>query len=142
MEKKKSQKAKAKSSEGRKQLSCVRVIQRNLVYIVGLPLNLADEEVVSLQLSLSLSLSHARAHTHTQAHTQQCVRLFLNFRDRCQYFMTFHAFICSFSSVENILVSMGRFSKYLCLVRLLVLFSNIKTIRVVCKFYVSIMSVF
>lgn len=44
----KSQKAKAKSSEGRKQLSSVRVIQRNLVYIVGLPLNLADEEVYSL----------------------------------------------------------------------------------------------
>ncbi|KAF4354613.1 hypothetical protein F8388_009604 [Cannabis sativa] len=42
----KSQKAKAKSSEGRKQLSSVRVIQRNLVYIVGLPLNLADEELL------------------------------------------------------------------------------------------------
>ncbi|XP_012571318.1 uncharacterized protein [Cicer arietinum] len=40
----KSQKAKSKSSEGRKQLSSVRVIQRNLVYIVGLPLNLADED--------------------------------------------------------------------------------------------------
>ncbi|XP_024031778.1 uncharacterized protein LOC21394467 isoform X3 [Morus notabilis] len=47
MEKKmKSQKAKTKSSEGRKQLSSVRVIQRNLVYIVGLPLNLADEELL------------------------------------------------------------------------------------------------
>lgn len=46
----KSQKAKAKSSEGRKQLSSVRVIQRNLVYIVGLPLNLADEDVYSASL--------------------------------------------------------------------------------------------
>ncbi|KAL5581165.1 hypothetical protein UlMin_013607 [Ulmus minor] len=47
MEKKvKSQKAKTKSSEGRKQLSSVRVIQRNLVYIVGLPLNLADEDLL------------------------------------------------------------------------------------------------
>jgi len=46
MEKKmKNQKAKSKSSEARKQLSSVRVIQRNLVYIVGLPLNLADEDV-------------------------------------------------------------------------------------------------
>lgn len=46
MEKKiKSQKGKNKTSEGRKQLSSVRVIQRNLVYIVGLPLNLADEDV-------------------------------------------------------------------------------------------------
>ncbi|KAE8678931.1 hypothetical protein F3Y22_tig00111402pilonHSYRG00490 [Hibiscus syriacus] len=42
----KSQKAKTKSSEGRKQLSTVRVIQRNLVYIVGLPLNLADEDIL------------------------------------------------------------------------------------------------
>lgn len=46
MEKKmKNQKSKSKSSDGRKQLSSVRVIQRNLVYIVGLPLNLADEDV-------------------------------------------------------------------------------------------------
>ncbi|XVF46415.1 hypothetical protein PTKIN_Ptkin03bG0024800 [Pterospermum kingtungense] len=42
----KSQKAKNKPSEGRKQLSSVRVIQRNLVYIVGLPLNLADEDLL------------------------------------------------------------------------------------------------
>ncbi|XP_021809148.1 uncharacterized protein LOC110752737 isoform X1 [Prunus avium] len=42
----KSQKAKVKSTEGRKQLSSVRVIQRNLVYIVGLPLNLADEDLL------------------------------------------------------------------------------------------------
>ncbi|GLT43258.1 hypothetical protein SLA2020_172220 [Shorea laevis] len=42
----KSQKAKTKSLEGRKQLSSVRVIQRNLVYIVGLPLNLADEDLL------------------------------------------------------------------------------------------------
>lgn len=41
----KNQKAKSKSSDGRKQLSSVRVIQRNLVYIVGLPLDLADEDV-------------------------------------------------------------------------------------------------
>lgn len=46
MEKKqKSQKGKIKTSEGRKDLGAVRVIQRNLVYIVGLPLDLADEDV-------------------------------------------------------------------------------------------------
>ncbi|KAI3760440.1 hypothetical protein L1987_50835 [Smallanthus sonchifolius] len=44
--KQKSQKGKTKTSEGRKQLSSVRVIQRNLVYIVGLPLNLADEDLL------------------------------------------------------------------------------------------------
>ncbi|GFZ13189.1 RNA binding (RRM/RBD/RNP motifs) family protein [Actinidia rufa] len=47
MEKKvKLQKAKSKGSESRKHLSSVRVIQRNLVYIVGLPLNLADEDLL------------------------------------------------------------------------------------------------
>ncbi|XP_065866548.1 uncharacterized protein [Euphorbia lathyris] len=46
MERKKSQKTKSKPSDGRKQLSSVRVIQRNLVYIVGLPLNLADEDLL------------------------------------------------------------------------------------------------
>ncbi|CAN1249403.1 CCR4-NOT transcription complex subunit 4, partial [Linum perenne] len=50
-ERKKSQKSKTKPSEGRKQLSSVRVIQRNLVYIVGLPLNFADEDVMSLLCS-------------------------------------------------------------------------------------------
>ncbi|KAM7527871.1 hypothetical protein LguiB_031281 [Lonicera macranthoides] len=42
----KSHKTKSKISEGRKQLSSVRVIQRNLVYVVGLPLNLADEDLL------------------------------------------------------------------------------------------------
>lgn len=57
MEKKmKNQKAKSKSSEARKQLSSVRVIQRNLVYIVGLPLNLADEDVNFLPRMLSNSI--------------------------------------------------------------------------------------
>ncbi|KAL3829150.1 hypothetical protein ACJIZ3_017952 [Penstemon smallii] len=42
----KSQKGKSKTSEGRKQLGSVRVIQRNLVYVVGLPLNFADEELL------------------------------------------------------------------------------------------------
>lgn len=38
-------KGKSKTSEGRKQLNSVRVIQRNLVYVVGLPLSFAEEEV-------------------------------------------------------------------------------------------------
>ncbi|KAL0460655.1 UNVERIFIED_CONTAM: putative general negative regulator of transcription C16 [Sesamum latifolium] len=42
----KSQKGKNKTSEGRKQLASVRVIQRNLVYVVGLPLNFADEDLL------------------------------------------------------------------------------------------------
>lgn len=48
MEKKlKSQKGKSKTLEGRKQLGSVRVIQRNLVYVVGLPLSFADEDVIN-----------------------------------------------------------------------------------------------
>ncbi|KAG0466360.1 hypothetical protein HPP92_017940 [Vanilla planifolia] len=43
----KSYKAKPKASaETRKQLSTVRVIQRNLVYIIGLPANLCDESLL------------------------------------------------------------------------------------------------
>ncbi|KAK7345607.1 hypothetical protein VNO77_16214 [Canavalia gladiata] len=44
--KRKMQKLRPKSSDGRKHLSDVRVIQRNLVYIIGLPLSHADEEVL------------------------------------------------------------------------------------------------
>ncbi|KAI8573760.1 hypothetical protein RHMOL_Rhmol01G0301200 [Rhododendron molle] len=47
MEKKvKLQRTKSKTLDGRKHLSNVRVIQRNLVYIVGLPLDLVDEDLL------------------------------------------------------------------------------------------------
>lgn len=49
----KSQKGKSKILEGRKQLDSARVIQRNLVYVVGLPLNFADEDVSITLLLLS-----------------------------------------------------------------------------------------
>ncbi|XP_024991457.1 uncharacterized protein LOC112525527 isoform X1 [Cynara cardunculus var. scolymus] len=39
-------KAKPKPNEGRKDLSNVRVIQRRMAYIIGLPLDLADEELL------------------------------------------------------------------------------------------------
>ncbi|KAK1562738.1 hypothetical protein Q3G72_016347 [Acer saccharum] len=42
--KQKTQKAKPKASEGRMHLTNISVVQRNLVYIIGLPLNLANEE--------------------------------------------------------------------------------------------------
>ncbi|XP_006293444.2 uncharacterized protein LOC17890170 [Capsella rubella] len=44
-DRKKSQKVKAKPSEGRKDLTGVRVIQRNLVYVMSLPFDLADEDL-------------------------------------------------------------------------------------------------
>lgn len=55
MEKKTKAKSKSKTSDGRKQLTSVRVVQRNLVYIMGLPLDLADEDVcTSVFVLLSL----------------------------------------------------------------------------------------
>jgi CCR4-NOT transcription complex subunit 4 len=85
MERKKSHKAKTKPSEGRKQLSSVRVIQRNLVYIVGLPLNLADEDVFSLSLPPLSS------------------PIFLNL------LLSVFEILSSFCSTESILVNTGRF---------------------------------
>ncbi|KAK4351496.1 hypothetical protein RND71_030809 [Anisodus tanguticus] len=41
-----SRKGKSKTADSRKQLSNVRVVQRNLVYIMGLPLSLADEDLL------------------------------------------------------------------------------------------------
>lgn len=55
MEKKVKSKSKGKTPDGRKNLSNVRVIQRNLVYIVGLPLTLADEDVCISPFLLALS---------------------------------------------------------------------------------------
>ncbi|KAL1818939.1 hypothetical protein ACET3Z_013808 [Daucus carota] len=46
VEKKVKLKSKSRTPDGRKNLSTVRVIQRNLVYVAGLPLNLADEDLL------------------------------------------------------------------------------------------------
>lgn len=43
-----SRKGKSKTADSRKQLSNVRVVQRNLVYVMGLPLSLADEDVCTV----------------------------------------------------------------------------------------------
>ncbi|XP_073110679.1 uncharacterized protein [Elaeis guineensis] len=44
--KQKLQKAKLKTSEGRSDLTTIRVIKRNLVYVAGLPAKIADEETL------------------------------------------------------------------------------------------------
>ncbi|XP_076911740.1 putative general negative regulator of transcription C16C9.04c [Bidens hawaiensis] len=44
--KQKQPKAKHKPNEGRKDLSSVRVIQRKMAYIIGLPISLADEDLL------------------------------------------------------------------------------------------------
>ncbi|KAL8146207.1 hypothetical protein AgCh_004086 [Apium graveolens] len=46
VDKKVKSKSKSKAPDGKKNLSSVRVIQRNLVYIMGLPLTLADEDLL------------------------------------------------------------------------------------------------
>ncbi|KAI5058417.1 hypothetical protein GOP47_0026587 [Adiantum capillus-veneris] len=67
-------KAKTKAAEGRKNLSNVRVIQRNLVYVVGIPAALADEETLErkeyfgqygkiLKISVSKTGSHSSQHS-------------------------------------------------------------------------------
>ncbi|GAB2275058.1 hypothetical protein Dimus_009827 [Dionaea muscipula] len=79
IERKKSQKAKSKTSEGRKQLTSVRVIQRNLVYIVGLPFNLADEDLLQRKeyfgqygKVLKVSISRTSAGTIQQFQNSTC----------------------------------------------------------------------
>lgn len=88
-DRKKSQKVKPKHSEGRKDLTGVRVIQRNLVYVVGLPLELADEDVILQAKHISLTLIFPLERNHP-----------------------FHLInvysVCSFFSVENTLVNMGK----------------------------------
>ena len=44
--KQRDQKRKQKVMENRKHLANVRVVQRNLVFVVGLPMRLADPEVI------------------------------------------------------------------------------------------------
>ncbi|CAK9177966.1 unnamed protein product [Ilex paraguariensis] len=77
--KSKSQKPKNRTSEGRKQLGNVRVIQRNLVYIVGLPLNLADEDLLQRDeyfgqygKVLKVSISRTAAGTIQQCANNTC----------------------------------------------------------------------
>lgn len=72
----KSHKSKAKVAESRKHLSDVRVIQRNLVYVVGIPPSLANEKNLErreffgqygkiLKVSISCSSSHSAQHSTT-----------------------------------------------------------------------------
>ncbi|KAG5515422.1 hypothetical protein RHGRI_036465 [Rhododendron griersonianum] len=73
------QKPRSKTSDGRKQLSNVRVIRRNLAYIVGLPLNLADEDLLQRReyfsqygKVLKVSISRTAAGTIQQFANNTC----------------------------------------------------------------------
>lgn len=111
VEKKKSQKGKSKALEGRKQLGSVRVIQRNLVYVVGLPLNFADEDVIATPFF-------------------------------CLYPIPLHIFpvllllfvlVCSYSSIEIILVSMVRCRRCQYLEQQLVPYNSLQIVHAVCR---------
>ncbi|XP_059660656.1 uncharacterized protein LOC132307019 isoform X2 [Cornus florida] len=98
----KSQKSKSKTSEGRKQLSSVRVIQRNLVYIVGLPLNLADEEVLQRKeyfaqygkvLKVSISRTAAGAIQHFANNTCSVYITYSKEEDAVRCIQSVHGFV-------------------------------------------------
>ena len=55
-QKSKPQKPKMKKPEVSKDLTSVRVIQRSMAYVIGLPLRLADENVRSFSTLVSSSL--------------------------------------------------------------------------------------
>lgn len=55
-------KAKPKTNEVRKDLTNVRVIQRKMAYVIGLPLSIADEDVRS-SLSLFFLLVNSVFHS-------------------------------------------------------------------------------
>lgn len=110
MEKKKSHKLKSKTAEGRKQLASVRVIQKNLVYVVGLPLNFADEDV-SASPFFCLGFLH-----------------YLFF-----LFLLPSMLVCSFFSAKNILASMGKCLRSPSLAQLMVPYSILQIVHAVCK---------
>ncbi|KAM7496671.1 hypothetical protein LguiA_021085 [Lonicera macranthoides] len=98
----KSNKAKSKTSEGRKQLSSVRVIQRNLVYIVGLPLNLADEDLLQHKeyfgqygkvLKVSISRTAAGAIQHFANNTCSVYITYSKEDDAVRCIQSVHGFV-------------------------------------------------
>ncbi|GFP95672.1 ccr4-not transcription complex subunit 4 [Phtheirospermum japonicum] len=98
----KPQKGKSKSSEGRQQLASVRVIQRNLVYVVGLPLNFADEDLLQHReyfgqygkvLKVSISRTAGGAIQHFANSTCSVYITFSNEEDAVRCIQSVHGFI-------------------------------------------------
>lgn len=83
----KPQKVKPKpSAETRKQLSTVRVIQRSLVYIIGLPANLCDESLLESKEYfgqygnvLKVSISRPASTTNQQASNSNTFSVYINY---------------------------------------------------------------
>ncbi|CAA3011577.1 uncharacterized protein LOC111407704 isoform X2 [Olea europaea subsp. europaea] len=105
----KSQKGKSKTSEGRKQLSSVRVIQRNLVYVVGLPLNLADEDLLQGKdyfgqygkvLKVSISRTAAGAIQHFANSTCSVYITYSKEEEAIRCIRSVHGFVLEGSSLK------------------------------------------
>ncbi|XP_065857521.1 uncharacterized protein [Euphorbia lathyris] len=98
----KSHKVKPKLSEGRMHLTNVRVIQRNLVYIIGLPLNLADEALLQRReffgqygkvLKVSISKTATGAIQHS-ANNSCCVYItYLKEEEAVRCIQSVHSFV-------------------------------------------------
>jgi hypothetical protein len=89
-------KSKALTVEAKKHLASVRVIQRNLVYIIGLPANLCNESVRTIFFTYPI-FSYG---------TSRFCRVAVNFSAHVNVIM----FLCfRYLSAGNTLVSMGRF---------------------------------
>lgn len=138
--KQKLQKSKPKPSEGRKHLIDVRVIQRNLVYIIGLPLNLADEDVscfIPLLIPFNATVQLIRSWCffyflfHFLYPKKKKVPFYFSNMYHLNY--TFFFGFTSFFSTGSILASMGRFWRCPFLVQQMGLFNILQTTVAVCK---------
>lgn len=110
-------KAKAKTHEARKDLTDIRVIQRRMAYVIGLPLSLADEEVRTIILILLSPLFLS----------VDIIVVFASFTE--QSLVVF----CSSYTERNFLVSMVRLLKFPCLGRQAGLFNSLLMTVLVCK---------
>ncbi|WCJ34591.1 RNA binding (RRM/RBD/RNP motifs) family protein [Euphorbia peplus] len=98
----KSHKVKPKLSDGKMHLTNVRVIQRNLVYIIGLPLNLADEALLQRReffgqygkvLKVSISKTATGAIQHS-ANNSCCVYItYLKEEEAVRCIQSVHSFV-------------------------------------------------
>lgn len=76
--KQKQNERKQKISENRKHLASVRVVQKNLVFVVGLSQRLADPEVSTSYLQILLLTCLSRNQTHRCPSALVCVQWILN----------------------------------------------------------------
>ncbi|KAF8395025.1 hypothetical protein HHK36_018964 [Tetracentron sinense] len=105
----KSHKSKPKTSEGRKHLSNVRVIQRNLVYIMGIPPSLADEDLLQHKeyfgqygkvLKVSVSRTASGAILHSSNNTCSVYITYSKEEEAVRCIESVHGFVLEGSSLR------------------------------------------